>query len=138
MVTTTLVEVSESVRRAGKELLKTIDELGIDCQGLFWKAFSENDWRFFIVSQRVATEGIRSYLLDLHRAVDSLSEQDRQVILSYGTVPVHPGELVVRELIGRYGNVVEDRMVRRIVLSPEEAYIFRLNVDKKFPLHPLT
>ena len=127
MVATALVEVSRDVREAGWAFLNAIQSEGIECRGLYWAEFEENDWRFFVISDLASVIGMRAYREKLQPAVDTLSQEQQNVLYSYGLVPISDRDFRVQDVQRHYGSVPTDqRFMRRLALTSGEAYVFFL------------
>lgn len=126
MVTTEMVTLSPRVREAGWNLLGALDQNKVDCYGLFLGEFSEGDWRFFLVSERVAREGSIPYWKDVSRVIEFLDKDSKEVLYDVGIATVSPNDLRVRETRQSHGEIEGRNSVRRISLASGESYIYRL------------
>ncbi|MBC7807946.1 MAG: hypothetical protein H7145_17595 [Akkermansiaceae bacterium] len=139
MDTDTLV-VTKAMRESGFQLLQTARQAGIPVLGLFWAQFDDRDWRLFLVVPTEKSTVDMYFWLHAVLADDMEAEQSDEFILSPASIAVvNPNQSDVRNVRKwaklRYstedGSVSDDaNVVRRVHLTPTDAYIYYLAPDK--------
>lgn len=139
MDTDTLV-VTKAMRDAGFQLLQTARQQGVAVLGLFWAQFDDRDWRLFLVVPEGQSTPNTYLWLHTVLADDAEAEQSEEFVLSPASIAViNPNQSDVRNVRKwaklRYntddGSVADDpRIVRRVSLSPNDAYIYYLAPEK--------
>ena len=141
MVGNAMVTIEKNLRDSGWELLRRIQKANIPLAGLFWAEFSEGDWRLYVVSPLVDTEGTgRVYeLIRPLFPIETENGKDGEVVTLDDlniTTPRNRTVLGARDWArARYGtadgSVADDeRIIRRISLTPSDAYIYYLAPEK--------
>lgn len=127
MVTDTVVTISEEMRNVGWFILDKLEKNSFPVDAMFWSDFYEEDFRLFLVTSLVDSQGIgKTY--DLLSDMFKDSHLDSEFGFSVYDINLiglaHPKIDQVRR---RYGVVPSDRRwVRRVSLSAGGAYVYCL------------
>ena len=126
MVATAMVVFTREVERAGWNLLEALDKENVDCSGLFFRRFEENDSRFFLVTEQVGIDP-RRYRERLYEIVWTLDDRDIRYLTDPGIVLMNPEYTAVRRVRDRVGVVDNDqREITFAYTSDGEVYVFRM------------
>lgn len=129
-----LVEtLSSEAIDAGWKLIGRFDEF--DEQDLrvtdaFWRYIEEDkQWSLFVATPLVTEKGVLETALVLRKALYSLHDSERRGMMLSDLFPVAPTFPLVVALRQRYGTINQGRggIVRRISVSRDEPFIYRLN-----------
>jgi len=126
----TLVEIGE---KEGEELVRTLDDSGLDVVAAFWFYVSDSDtWRLFIASPTVDQEGPKAVY---ERIQNVLSEKGHEFRISLRDISViSPDHSLVKVLnsvirTGPTPTISSIRFTHNTVNNVfiEDAYIYRMN-----------
>lgn len=121
-----MVVFTREVQEAGWNLLEALDKENINCSGLFFKRFEDNDWRFFLVSEQVGIDP-RGYRERLYEIVWMLADPDIRYLTDPGIVLMNPEYTAVQRVRDRVGVVDNDqREITYAYTSDGEVYVFRM------------
>ena len=128
MASTILVDIPLD---AGWRLLDLLDAVKPDLQimAAFWKYDEEReDWRFYLASPRVGTEGSLALLRQIQPLLEAMSQEEREGLRLEDFALVRPDQPIIRDMARRHGAVQGKRggVVRRSDLMRDEAFIYRL------------
>jgi len=141
MVGNTVVTIEKTLRDSGWELLRRIQAVGMPLSGMFWAEFDENDWRLFIVTPLIDEEGAGAVFKALRPLfpLTVVSGKDGEIVTMDDLNPISPDDPTTRGARDwarrRYGtedgSVADDEdIVRRVSLTPNDAYIYYLAPTK--------
>lgn len=138
MVSSAMVTIPQQSIDSGWRLLRHLQKSGLPLDGLFWAEFSDGDWRLFVVSSdtsRKVLETVFDYLPDPQdkEAVirEALSFMDISVIRPESDIARGARDWARRRYRTPDGSVADDeRIVRRVSLTPSDAYIYYLAPEK--------
>jgi len=126
MAAATLVK---DYREAGWEFLKELKLKQFPCRSAYWRFLPDSEsWRFYIATDLVDNMGIDGAygkLVEIMRGID----HDLKEVFSVLNVTLKSlNSEDIQVLERRYGKIKPDRqLIRRIEISPEEAYVYQLD-----------
>lgn len=140
MATSTLVTISKEMRESGWQLYKLFQANDFPIDGLFWAVFDDAEWRLFVVTPLSEEKGpifVYDHLQTL--LPDFLTPESEDAFLYDNIKVVGRNARIVKGVRdwarGRFGH--EDgsvegdaRVIRRVSLSQNEAYVYYLAPEK--------
>ena len=129
MVTSAMV-ISKEMRDAGWSLHQALHDANFPFTAMFWAEFDEEDWRIFLATPLPNPQNPENPYQRLIPILDSLSVNGERVLEGDDLYLIRPEARIVSELRRRYGTETGDRRgVRRISLSPSEAYVYEIKAE---------
>lgn len=126
MATATLVK---DYREAGWEFLKELKNKQFPYRSAYWRFLSDSEsWRFYIATDLVDNIGIDGAYGKLVEILRGMDHDLKEVFSVLNVTLKSPNSEDLKALEKRYGKMKPDRkLIRRIEISPEEAYVYQLD-----------
>lgn len=128
--------LSSDAITVGWELLAQCDAAKYPVTDAFWRfAEDSRDWLLYLATPIRDEQGIRSTISQLLDILDRMTEEKRGGLMLSDIAPLSPRSPAVAVMRQRYGTVLggRGRLVRRLSLSLDEPFIYRLN----YPVEPV-
>jgi len=123
--------LSEQMISAGSELVRRLDEAGLETSGALWFYETEsNDWRLIIVSPQVGSRGLKAVYKDIQTVVRAIPEGHPAISLKdISAVDTNdPLISLLRNAIRTEGGISRIRFSRNLINGTliEDSMIYRL------------
>ena len=126
MAAATLVEFP---RDGGRNLLKKLDDMGIEVTAAFWQFQDDAEqWRLVLATPEVDDKGPLHVIREIRAALDALSEEEKEGLMVSHTGVYGSQQMKIRDALARHGKVEHETEVydRWRIHSRSEPYIYRL------------